>query len=100
MDMILQRLAGFIERDWGYTLQNWNIHAMRHRIGHAMGDRHTPLTLIATKLGHRSEVTTMTYLPRDHKSAWAEAASHSLSPVVPQEKTNIIDITEFLKKKS
>jgi integrase len=99
MDLILHRIADAIKRDWDYELTHCNIHAMRHRIGHAMGDNHTPLTLIATKLGHRSEVTTMTYLPKDHKSAWAEAASHSLTPHVPEVKTdNVIDITEHLKR--
>jgi integrase len=98
LDLILQRLAKSIKADWDYELTHCNIHAMRHRIGHAMGDNHTPLTLIATKLGHRSETTTMTYLPKDHKSAWAEAASHSLSPVIPEDKKPIIDLSAYLKK--
>lgn len=100
LDLVLRRLAASIKKDWDYELGHWNIHAMRHRIGHAMGDSHTPLTLIATKLGHRSETTTMTYLPKDHKSAWAEAATHSLNPVIPEPKDNIINLSDYRKKHS
>lgn len=84
-DQILRRLASKIKRDWGYEMTNWNFHSMRHRMGHKMGDKNVPISLIAAKLTHRDIMTTARYyLQNDKESAWSSAAGMTLDPQVPE----------------
>ncbi|MEL6528113.1 MAG: site-specific integrase, partial [Chloroflexota bacterium] len=67
---VLRRLAKDIERDWNYKLTHYNIHSLRHRMGHKMFDDRVNPALVQRKLNHASIETTLKhYAPTDYESA-------------------------------